>query len=253
MPATAHFIKPDWPAPANVLALSTSRLGGVGCAPFDSLNLGHHVGDSEAAVVHNRQILARALPAGSHIQWLHQVHGNQVVEAGADDEYPTADALWSRRANVACAVLTADCLPVLFCSSSGDQVAAAHAGWRGLLDGVLEATVATMTAPPGQVLAWLGPAIGPGAFEVGAEVRAQYLAGAAAVDAAQVAACFVPSIGSAQHYLADLYALARLRLRLAGVTRVYGGGLCTFTDAAQFFSYRRDGQTGRMASLIQLH
>ena len=250
MPAIPHFIEPDWPAPANVLALSTCRQGGHSTATFASLNLGHHVGDSAAAVTANRGILAAALPAGTDIQWLSQVHGTRVVAAGQDSEYPQADAAWSRHTHKACAVLTADCLPVLFCSTSGDRVAAAHAGWRGLLDGVLEATVAAMDVNPDQILAWMGPAIGPQAFEVGREVRDQYLAAAPATDKALVEACFLPSAASPGHYLADLYALARLRLRTVGVTAVFGGGYCTFSDSQRFFSYRRDGQTGRMASLI---
>ena len=250
MPATPHFIEPDWPAPANVLALSTSRRGGCSAAPFASLNLGHHVGDSAAAVAANRGILSAALPAGTDIQWLSQVHGTRVVIAGEDGEYPQADAAWSRHPNKACAVLTADCLPVLFCSITGDRVAAAHAGWRGLLDGVLEATVAAMGLNPDQILAWMGPAIGPKAFEVGPEVREKYLAAAPVVDKALVEACFHPSAVSPGHYFADLYALARLRLRAVGVTGVFGGGYCTFSDSDRFFSYRRDGRTGRMASLI---
>ena len=250
MPATPHFIEPDWPAPANVLALSTCRQGGRSAAPFASLNLGHHVGDSAAAVAANRGIFRAALPPGTNIQWLSQVHGTRVVIAGQGGEYPQADAAWSRHPNKACAVLTADCLPVLFCSTSGDRVAAAHAGWRGLLDGVLETTVAAMDVNSDQVLAWLGPAIGPRAFEVGPEVREQYLAAAPAMDKALVEACFLPSATRPGHYFSDLYGLARLRLRTVGVTGVFGGGYCTFTDSERFFSYRRDGQTGRMASLI---
>ena len=250
MPAIPHFIEPDWPAPANVLALSTSRQGGCSAAPFASLNLGHHVGDSATAVAANRGIVAAALPAGTAIEWLSQVHGTRVVEAGRGREHPRADAVWSRQVNRACAVLTADCLPVLFCSTSGDRVAAAHAGWRGLLDGVLEATVAAMGVDSEKILAWMGPAIGPRVFEVGAEVREQYLAAASATDKVLVEVSFVPSEVRPGHYFADLYALARLRLRAVGVTGVFGGGYCTFSDAGRFFSYRRDGRTGRMASLI---
>jgi YfiH family protein len=208
------------------------------------------VGDSDAAAAANRGILAAALPAGTNIQWLSQVHGTRVVAAGQDSEYPQADAAWSRHSNRACAVLTADCLPVLFCSTSGDRVAAAHAGWRGLLNGVLEATVASMDVDAGQILAWMGPAIGPRAFEVGREVREKYLAAAPATDKPLVEACFLPSAVRSGHYLADLYALARLRLAAVGVTGVFGGGYCTVSDSERFFSYRRDGQTGRMASLI---
>lgn len=252
MPATPHFIEPDWPAPANVTALSTTRGGGGSAPPYASFNLAHHVGDSAAAVAANRAILAGALPGAARPQWLTQVHGTQVVAADQGVEYPEADAVWTRRAGVACAVLTADCLPVLFCSTAGDAVAAAHAGWRGLLGGVLEATIAAMKVPPGQLLAWLGPAIGPRVFEVGSEVRDRYLAAATDVANTEVAACFVPNVYNPGHYFADLYGLARQRLQAAGVTRVYGGNFCTFSETEQFFSYRRDGQTGRMASLILL-
>jgi YfiH family protein len=211
------------------------------------------VGDSAAAVTANRGILAAALPAGTDIQWLSQVHGTRVVTAGQDVEYPHADAAWSRHPNKACAVLTADCLPVLFCSITGDRVAAAHAGWRGLLDGVLEATVAAMDVNSDQILVWMGPAIGPKAFEVGPEVREKYLAAAApAMDKALVEACFLPNVVRPGNYFADLYTLARLRLAAVGVNGVFGGGYCTFCDSERFFSYRRDGRTGRMASLILL-
>lgn len=246
------FIAPQWPAPVSVLALCTTRRGGCSAAPYESFNLAHHVGDSASAVAGNRDILASALPAGVTLSWLTQVHGTAVVEAGQGGHYPVADAQWSRRPGAACAVLTADCLPVLLCSASGDVVAAAHAGWRGLLAGVLEATVAAMNTSPDQVLAWLGPAIGPAAFEVGPEVREEFLATAHPAVESAVAACFTPSPGHPGHCFADLYALARVRLRALGVTRVFGGGLCTYSDPERFYSYRRDGQTGRMASLILL-
>ena len=234
------------------MALSTTRCGGCSAPPYASFNLAHHVGDNDLAVDANRTILAAALPAGTDTQWLSQVHGTRVVSAGQGESQPEADAVWSRNPGAACTVLTADCLPVLLCSSTGDAVAAAHAGWRGLLAGVLEATVASMDADPGQILAWLGPAIGPGAFEVGPEVREQYLAAAPASQVASLAACFLPGTARPGHYFADLYALARLRLCAAGVTQIFGGGFCTFNDSERFFSYRRDGRTGRMASLILL-
>jgi len=221
--------------------------------PYASFNLAHHVADDALAVEANRAILSRALPGGATIHWLTQVHGSRVVEAGLDNgPYPEADAVWSRRAGAACAIMTADCLPVLFCSTAGDRVAAAHAGWRGLLGGVLEATVAALEESPENLLAWLGPAIGPRAFEVGLEVREAYLAAASAAEAAGIADCFVPNPGNPGHYFADLYGLAHIRLRTIGVTRVFGGGWCTHSDDQRFFSYRRDGQTGRMASLILL-
>ncbi|MEZ5504246.1 MAG: peptidoglycan editing factor PgeF [Halioglobus sp.] len=210
------------------------------------------MGDNEAAVVANRRQLASVLPAGAAVSWLTQVHGTVVIPAESVGAYPVADAQWSRTRGVACAVLTADCLPVLLCSLAGDVVAAAHAGWRGLLAGVLEATVAQMRTPPGQLLAWLGPAIGPAAFEVGPEVRAAFLAAAGPTRARTIAAAFSPSPARQDHYLADLYALARVRLGDCGVSRVHGGDWCTYRDPERFFSYRRDGHTGRMASLILL-
>jgi purine-nucleoside/S-methyl-5'-thioadenosine phosphorylase / adenosine deaminase len=246
----SQAIKPDWPAPGRVIAVSTVRQGGCSSPPFDSLNLAHHVGDADTAVAANRAILADLLPAGARVQWLSQVHGNRVVPAGQGDRYPQADACWSREPGRACAVLTADCLPVLFCSASGDVVAAAHAGWRGLLQGVLESAVAAMGVPPETLLAWLGPAIGPRAFEVGPEVRSSFLEAAFPGEKAAVAACFTPWGARPDHYFANLYALARLRLSRAGLRQVTGGDCCTFTDSKRFFSYRRDGQTGRMASVI---
>ena len=219
-------------------------------APYKSLNLAHHVGDSESAVAANRAVLERALPVGCDIGWLTQVHGVGVVQAGAANAYPEADGQWSRRAGVACAVMSADCLSVLLCSASGDVVAAAHAGWRGLLAGVLEATVAAMRSSERDLLAWLGPAIGPGAFEVGQEVRSGFLAAATAEQTDAIANCFVTHALRPDHYFADLYALARIRLEAIGVSRVFGGDLCTYSEPERFFSYRRDGQTGRMACVI---
>lgn len=247
---TIVYIEPAWPVPANVLALSTTRSGGYSEGRFSSFNLGHHVGDVSAKVEANRALLAGRLPEGSEIQWLSQVHGTAVAEAGRGETCPPADGAWSRQLGQACAVLTADCLPVLFCSDGGDVVAAAHAGWRGLCAGVLEATVQAMGVEPDRLLAWLGPAIGPGVFEVGPEVRRQFLA--AASDVGAVSDCFAVSPRTSGHFLADLYALARQRLAAMGLDRVYGGGECTYTDTERFYSYRRDGQTGRMASLILL-
>lgn len=250
MPPTLRCIEAHWPAPAHVQALCTTRTGGDSEAPYASLNLAQHVGDDSTTVDRNRRLLAAALPEGTSVQWLSQVHGTTVVQASPAGACPEADACYSHQAGIACAVLTADCLPVLFCSMAGDRVAAAHAGWRGLLGGVLEATVAALAGAPGQLMAWLGPAIGPAAFEVGPEVREAFLARADSAVAAQTAKCFTPNPARQGHYFADLYTLARLRLRAAGLTRIYGGGHCTCSDAARFFSYRRDGQTGRMASLI---
>lgn len=245
------LLVPDWPAPPNVHAAVTTRTGGVSVSPWDSLNLGMHVGDNPAAVATNRQRLHNALqiiaPCGTP-QWLNQVHGVAVVEAAPDAQQraacvPDADAVMTTQAGLPCVVMTADCLPVFFCDRDGARVAVAHAGWRGLCDGVLEATLRTFP-DPAAVLVWLGPAIGPEKFEVGDEVRAAFLA----QDGAAVNA-FVPSPHPGR-WLADIYRLARQRLARQGVTSVYGGGLCTVSDARRFFSYRRDGQTGRMASAI---
>jgi polyphenol oxidase len=238
------WLQADWPAPPTVRTASTLRRGGVSAAPFDSFNLGTHVGDVPEAVRSNRQRLVEVLQLPDQPCWLNQVHGSRVIEADLCTIPPPADACIARRAGQVCAVLTADCLPVLFCNRDGDRVAAAHAGWRGLAAGVLESTVSSLGLPGSQLLAWLGPAIGPDAFEVGDEVRIAFTARDAAA-----ARAFVPSYRTS-HWLADLYTLARQDLARLGVTAVYGGGLCTVQDETRFFSYRRDGQTGRMATLI---
>ncbi|MBT2868054.1 peptidoglycan editing factor PgeF [Chromobacterium violaceum] len=238
------WISADWPAPARVRTLVTTRNGGVSQPPYASLNLGAHVGDDPQAVAANRARLRDALPAEP--AWLNQVHGVAVADASAvGANPPDADASFAREPGVVCAAMTADCLPVLLCDERGQTVAAAHAGWRGLCDGVIEATVAAMALPPSDLMAWLGPAIGPDAFEVGAEVRQGFIAKDAEADSAFV------DIGNGK-YLADIYALARLRLRKLGVSRVYGGDFCTVIDRDRFFSYRRDGVTGRMVSMIWL-
>ena len=247
-PSSESVIVPDWLAPRAVRALQTTRIGGVSRPPYTSLNLGDHVGDDRRAVAANRALLRGVLADGGDPRWLEQVHGTRVVDAAAcssNDPPPVADASFARERGVVCAVMTADCLPVLFCDDAGNVVAAAHAGWRGLLAGVLEATVGAMGVAPATLLAYLGPAIGPRAFEVGDEVRSAFVA----ADLAAVAA-FKPT--QPGKWLADLYLLARLRLAAQGVARVYGGNFCTHGDADRFFSYRRDGQTGRMASLIWL-
>ena len=233
---------PDWPAPSAVRAFMTTRQGGVSAAPFHGLNLATHVGDDPAAVAQNRALLRLHLPAEP--LWLNQVHGVAVAEAGRDRSGCDGDAAVSFAVGEVCAVMTADCLPVLFCDQAGTVVAAAHAGWRGLAAGVLEATVARMGVAPDTILAWLGAAIGPEAFEVGDEVRATFVSQHPEATAAFVA--------QGERWLADIYALARIRLASVGVARVYGGGLCTYTDAARFYSYRREGQSGRMASVVWL-
>lgn len=239
------WIVPDWPAPENVRSLVTTRAGGVSSGAYASLNLGDHVGDDPLAVAENRRRVAAGLPAPP--LWLNQVHGTTVLDAGDScaGQTPEADAAFARRSGVVCAVMTADCLPVLLCDQSGSVVAAVHAGWRGLRAGVLEQTVAAMACPGQQLLAWLGPAIGPAAFEVGDEVRDAFVAENAQAEAAFTA--LRPG-----KCLADIYLLARLALGRVGVTAVYGGNCCTVLDAQRFFSYRRDGATGRMASLIWL-
>lgn len=237
-----NWLLPDWPAPARVRACVTTRQGGVSAAPFDSFNLGDHVGDDPAAVASNRQHLRGAL--GCQPIWLEQVHSCVAVKA-IPGVCPTADASWSETPGEACAVLTADCLPVLFCDRAASRVAAAHAGWRGLAGGVLETTLEALAIRAEDVLVWLGPAIGPAAFEVGGEVREAFVAQHPAA-----AAAFVPSRNEG-HFMADLYQLARIRLAAVGVEAVYGGGLCTFSDP-RFYSYRRASRTGRFASLIWL-
>jgi YfiH family protein len=238
--------QPAWPLPAGVAALTSTRAGGASEGAYTSFNLALHVGDDPAAVDRNRAQLAAALPPGASVRWLRQVHGIRVVADGDDASIP-ADAAVTRQRGVACAVLTADCLPVLFCSADGAVVAAAHAGWRGLADGVLEATIAAMAVDPGELSAWLGPAIGPRAFEVGPEVReafaAQWPGAQAALDAA-----FRPGRGDRLH--ADLHALAGARLAAAGVSACYRDPRCTASDPDRFYSYRRDGECGRMVSLI---
>jgi YfiH family protein len=237
-----NWLTPDWPAPASVRACVTTREGGVSEAPFDSLNLGDHVDDRPEAVAENR----RRLTEHFSIQpaWLQQVHGIAVVHADPG-VVATADASWTATPAIACAAMTADCLPALFCDRAGTRVAAAHAGWRGLAAGVLEATLDSLDVPADEVLVWLGPAIGPKAFEVGPEVREVFIN-----QLPEAAEAFVPS-NNAGKFMADIYLLARLRLAERGVTDVYGGGFCTVTDP-RFFSYRRASRTGRFASLIWL-
>lgn len=239
-----EYIVPDWDAPGRVRALSTTRNGGVSAAPYGSFNLGLHVDDKRADVLANRALLRGALP--EEPKWLDQVHGVAVVDAGMAGEARCGDAAVARRSGAVCAVMTADCLPVLLCDRRGTVVAAAHAGWRGLLAGVLENCVERMAVPGAELLAWLGPAIGPDAFEVGAEVRSAFVE-----RDAEAATAFRPGERSGK-WMADLYALARMRLSAAGVGAVWGGEYCTCSDSARFFSYRRDGVTGRMASLIWL-
>jgi hypothetical protein len=242
------LVHANWPAPARVRAVATTRLGGVSVGPYASRNLGDHVNDDPSAVRRNRELLRAELALPGSPAWLQQVHGTGVVEAIVAGNRVTADASWTSTTGVVCAVLTADCLPVLFCNREGTHVAAAHAGWRGLAAGVLESTVArlaTAGAQPDSLLAWLGPAIGPASYEVGADVRDAFLRADPAAEAA-----FRPSRPG--HWLLDLYAAARRRLHRAGVMTVTGGDHCTWVERDRFFSHRRDGVTGRQATLIWL-
>lgn len=239
------LILPDWPAPASVKACSTTRHGGISEFPYDSLNLGTHVGDIAATVITNRQRLVEQGQLPQMPVWLEQVHGTRVLHLdGSAISDVQADAVYSRVTGQVCAVMTADCLSVLFCSLAGDEVAAAHAGWRGLCAGVLEQTMAQFNAAPSSIIAWLGPAIGPQQFEVGEEVKQAFID----IDT-QAAAAFIPA---GTKYLADIYLLARQRLQAVGIHAIYGGDHCTVSEKQQFFSYRRDGITGRMASLVWL-
>ncbi|WP_415889486.1 peptidoglycan editing factor PgeF [Neptuniibacter sp. SY11_33] len=239
-----QFILPDWNAPQGVKACTTTRIDGVSRGVYQGLNLGDHVKDDPEHVKQNRQAVITELGLSRNPQWLSQVHGVNLIEAQNDDVCREADGCWSQETGQACIVMTADCLPVLFADGNGKRVAAVHAGWRGLLDGILEQAVAGFDEPE-NLHVWLGPAIGPDAFEVGKEVRDQFVA-----VQAQAGQAFTPVVGSADKYLADIYQLARQRLNAVGVSIVSGGEYCTYTDAERFYSYRRDGVTGRMASLI---
>jgi YfiH family protein len=265
---SVSWVEPEWPVPNGVRALSTFRGGGVSGAPYAALNLGDHVGDVPRAVVENRRRLGAAAGLPAEPAWLTQVHGTTVadLDAAADAEAAAdavagtqanavaaavhakavaADAAFTRRRGRVCAILTADCLPVLLATASGDVVAAAHAGWRGLAGGVIEATVKALRVAPESLLAWLGPAIGPLHFEVGVEVREALLA----VDAGAEAAFQLNDRG---RFMADLGRLAHRRLAALGVGRIYGSGRCTYAEEERYFSHRRDGVTGRQATLIWL-
>jgi YfiH family protein len=244
-PPVHDWIVPDWPAHPRVHAVSTTRTGGVSDAPYASMNPAAHVGDSPVAVQENRARLATQLPLPATPLWLQQVHGTRVADAATAAALPEADGAWSAQANVVCAVLTADCLPLLLSDRDGRCVAAVHAGWRGLAAGVIEHAVAALPAPGDALLAWLGPAIGPKAYIVGDEVRAAFMA-----RDARAASAFAAHRDAGWH--ADLYQLARQRLAACGVAAVYGGDHCTLQEAGRFFSFRRDGVTGRMATLIWL-
>ena len=242
------LIRPNWPAPACIRAVSTTRGGGSSAAPYDSLNLGTHVGDDADNVAANRLTLGSMIGGATKPGWLDQIHGTAVADFDAADPDrnrvpPTADAAFTSRAGRVCVVMTADCLPILLTDRTGSVVAAAHGGWRGMIGGVIEATITairTRGVEPTDLLAWLGPAIGPAAYEVGAEVA----------DALRTGDAEALAPGRSGRWQLDLYALARARLRDCGVTSVHGGQWCTYSDPQRFFSHRRDGVCGRQASLI---
>lgn len=240
-----EFIRPNWPAPKSVHAITTTRVGGVSDGSYASLNLGDHVGDELDRVRTNRARVREALSLQAQPLWLRQVHGTRVVEVGRADEGTEADGSIATASGGVCAVLTADCLPILLCNRAGTRVAALHAGWRGLAAGIVEAGVRAMQVPGASLLAWLGPAISGAAYEVGDEVHDTFVESSAGA-----AAAFTPSPRG--RWMVDLYALARLRLSAMDVAAVYGGEYCTAREKERFFSYRRDGTTGRMASLIWL-
>jgi polyphenol oxidase len=244
-PDPVSWLTPQWPAPVGVRAAFTLRSGGVSAAPYDSLNVGVHVGDAAAAVSENRRRVREALRLPEEPQWLEQVHGTDVSDPDgeASPVLAAADAIIARRPGRVAVIQVADCLPVFFAAPGGEAVACAHAGWRGLAAGVLEATVRRLAVAPAALIAWLGPCIGPAHFEVGTEVRAAFLN----EDAAAATAFAANTRGRWQ---CDLPALARRRLARVGVTQVFGSGWCTFAGRERFFSFRRDGRCGRMAALI---
>jgi YfiH family protein len=241
MNSNKHWLEPDWPAPGHIHAATTLRSGGVSKGAFASLNPATHVGDDAETVRQNRQIIKTMLGLPAEPVWLEQIHSNKAVDAGKTQSLVQADASYTDEAGVVCAVLTADCLPLLVCNTDGSRIAAIHAGWRGLLSGVIGNTVTAMGNQ--DLLVWLGPAIGPACFEVGAEVREAFIE-----KSVEFAAAFNDR-GNGK-WLADIYQLARSDLAALGIDRIYGGNLCTVTDHERFYSYRRDKETGRMATLI---
>ncbi|WKD50262.1 peptidoglycan editing factor PgeF [Microbulbifer spongiae] len=248
-----HYLIPSWPAAPSVRAVTSLRSGGHSSGAFASFNLATHVGDEESAVAANRRQLCDEMQLPAVPQWLEQIHSDRIVEARNDALVRTADASFSLRTGTVCAVLTADCLPVLVCDKAGTRVAAAHAGWRGLANGVLRNTVIALDCDPADLLVWLGPAIGPDAFETGVEVLEAFFGNAQSVAHTRaIAQCFRPHRQKPLHFLADIYALARAELMALGVEAVYAGTYCTVTEPDQFFSYRREKTTGRMATLIWL-
>jgi YfiH family protein len=240
-----ELLRPDWPVTARVHAATTLRTGGVSTAPCDTLNLGIHVGDDHDAVAENRRRLRTELKLPSDPAWLEQVHGTEVADLDASTPAKRADAAVTRTPGKVCVIQVADCMPVLFATKDSSAIGAAHAGWRGLASGVLEATIAAMRTDPADTYAWLGPAISQKNFEVGDEVRAAFISH-------DPAAATAFTQNARKRWQCDLYALARQRLAALGVRNISGGGWCTYEDRARFFSFRRDGRCGRMAALIWL-
>jgi len=240
------FITPVWPAPTNIKALTTTRQGGFSKNPFNGFNLAEHVNDDPLAVLANRQQLKSQMSLPQEPVWLHQVHSTTVVNIDnhSNQDPITADASYATKSNIVCCVMTADCLPILICDKNAHFVMAIHAGWRGLVDGIIENALNQMSMSPDDILVWLGPAIGANVYEVGNEVLELFLQ-----QDKTYATGFLPS-ARAGHWFMDIYHLARLRFRLLGISNIFGGQYCTYQNSELFYSYRRDGVTGRMASLI---
>ena len=255
-----EILKPDWPAPNNVCAAISTRCGGQSLPPWNSLNLAYHVGDKLESVAQNWQLLSKQLGLPSSPQLLNQIHGTVMVKAAVDGLVLTADGSYTNTPERVCTVMTADCLPILLCNVAGTEVAAIHAGWRGLAAGIVRNAVRQFSSSSADLMVYLGPAISQQHFEVGAEVRRAFLDNTFNDDSKsrgsknRIEACFLKSgeRGKKQdeYWMADLYGLAKVALNLEGVTQIYGGNFCTYADSKQFYSYRREGQTGRMASLI---
>lgn len=248
----SHAIYANWKVPSNIVAFTTTRKGGVSAPPYSSFNLATHVDDSAADVLANRGLLQEQLPRELAWQWLDQVHGSDVALVDRVGPEPRADAILTVSPNLVCCVQTADCLPLFVAAMDGSEVAAIHAGWKGLASGVIENTIARLSGPASGLAVWLGPAIGACHFEVGGEVRDYFLTSENSFSQLPaMEGCFVPSKNQGK-YMADLYAIARLKLSALGVGQVAGGDHCTHCDAESFFSYRRDGVTGRMLSAIYI-
>jgi polyphenol oxidase len=243
MSTSASWIPANWPAPSQIRAGTSTRRGGVSSAPYAEFNLAVHVGDSRSAVSHNRQHLSRLLKLPSEPCWLDQYHSAVVIDPAAEPDTRHADGAWTDRVDTVCAVLTADCLPLLLCNSAGTEIAAVHCGWRGLAGGIIASALARMYSPPTDLLAWLGPAIGPAHYEIDQSVYTAFQPQLSRTDS-------VFQATRPGHWRLDLYAAAKQLLHAAGLRSIYGGERCTYRDSDRFYSYRRDGETGRMASLI---